>query len=57
MDESKLESLRKVFRNRIEQYFVTLGYYSRKRNFTADDLAEDLVNKVIIHIDKEGLVK
>ena len=53
MKEEKLKQLKKVFKNKIEQYFVTLGYYSQKRNFTADDLAKDLVYEVKIRINNK----
>mgnify|MGYP001080904789 CR=1 FL=1 len=44
--EEKLEQLRKIFVNKIDKYFITLGYYSQKRNFTANDLAKDLIHEV-----------
>jgi len=53
LKEEKLEQLRKVFKSKIEQYFITLGYYSQKRNFTADDLMKELIYEVKIRINNK----
>lgn len=53
MKEERLKQLRKAFKSKIEQYFTALGYYSQKRNFTADDLAKDLVYEIKIRINNK----
>jgi len=57
LKEEKLKQLRTVFKSKIEQYFTALGYYSQKRNFSADDLVKELIYEVKIRATDRKEVK